>query len=535
MPITYHPTICVTQKCNLNCRYCYQHHDEKSMPFETAKRCIDEIFQKNAVNADRIEVNFIGGEPLLQFELLKDLYEYTKATYRNDFYFFTTTNGTLLNDEMKSWFSEHKKTFILGLSLDGDKETHDYNRSNSFYKIDIDFFRNTYPLQNVKMTLTEFSLKHFAHNIKYIHSCGFNFIGGVNLYEGTFDWSKNEYLYTLIPQLSELVDYYLQHPSETNQMFKKMLANLEAKDSRKVRKYCGIGSGTAFYDVDGKKRPCSYCTPMTFDVEELEKIEKTDFSDDMNFVDMDCFNNCYIYPICPHCSGANYLATGSFSKWDRSKCKIQKLVALFIAELEAKRIIANPKLYDKTKTFHTIKAIENIRNHYLTEFMPYFEISKEIEKIKELINLAGKKSNGFWRRKKWTDDLNSCFINYWKIEKNFSVYCKTKGATGKEWLYDITICKQTNEYIDESFLVVESEWSIYDEDIWYDFQKLLLSNSHYKVMIFQQKTIEEQEKMFTDMTKQIKSYKKCNGIFILACYTKDYGYDFELVICNNVN
>ncbi len=531
MPITYHPTICVTQKCNLNCRYCYQQHDGKSISFETAKRCIDEIFQKDAVNADRIEINFIGGEPLLQFDLLKELYEYTKATYEKDFYFFTTTNGTLLDEGMKSWFSEHKKTFILGLSLDGDKEIHDYNRSNSFDKIDIDFFRNTYPQQNVKMTLTEFSLKHFARGIKYIHSRGFNFIGGVNLYEGTFDWAKNEYLYTLIPQLSELVDYYLQHSSETNQMFKKALANLEAKDSRKARRYCGIGSGTAFYDVDGIKRPCSYCTPMTFDGKTLEKIEKTDFSKNEIFVDMDCFNNCYIYPTCPHCSGANFLATGSFSKWDKSKCKIQKLIVLFIADLEAKKIIANSKLYDESKTYHTIKAIENIRNHYREEFMPYFETSKEIEEIKKLINDAKEISDRCGNNTDWTHNLNKEFITF-AHNKDFKIYSKTQGSNWTEWLYDITICKQTGEYIDETYLVAESEWSLYDEDIWYDFQKLLLSNSKYKVMIFQQKSTEDQEKMFTDMRKQIESYKTCNGIFILTCFQEDYGYEFEIVDCN---
>jgi len=532
--ITYHPTICITQKCNLNCKYCYQHHDNRSMVFDTAKRCIDEIFQKDAADADRIEVNFIGGEPLLEYDLLKKLFEYTKVTYNKPFYFFATTNGTLLNENMKNWFIDHKYDFILGLSLDGDKETHDYNRSNSFNKIDIDFFRTTYPLQNVKMTLTEFSLKHFAKAVKYIHSRGFDFIGGVNLYEGTFDWSKDEYLYVLIPQLNELVEYYLVNPNQANQMFKKSLAGLEANNIRKPKKYCGIGTGTAFYDVDGTKQPCSYCTPMTFDSETLEKISKTDFSTPENFIDKDCFNNCYIYPICPHCSGANYLATGSFSKWDKSKCKIQKLIALFIADLEAKKVISDPKLYDKAKTYHTINAIKKIRELYLPDLEKIFKSAEEIERIKERIISAGEISKGNWRRRKWTADLNNCFIDYW-IKKNYSVYCKTKGATGKEWLYDITICKQTEDSIDETYLVAESEWNLNEEDIWYDFQKLLLSNSNYKVMIFQQKTIEEQEKMFTDMTKQIKSYKKCNGIFILACYTKDYGYDFELVNCNNVN
>lgn len=50
-------------------------------------------------------------------------------------------------------------------------------------------------------------------------------------------------------------------------------------------------------------------------------------------------------------------------------------------------------------------------------------------------------------------------------------------------------------------------------------------------MIFQQKSIDEREKMFADMRKQIESYKTCNGIFILACFINNYGYDFEIVDC----
>ena len=526
---TYHPTICVTQKCNLNCKYCYQHHDDKTISFDTAKKCIDEIFQKDAVNADKIEINFIGGEPLLEYELLKNLFDYTKTTYNKPFYFFATTNGTILTEEMKSWFQNHKKNFILGLSLDGDKETHDYNRSNSFDKIDIDFFQKTYPLQNVKMTLTDYSLKHFAHNIKYIHSKGFNFIDGVNLYEGTFDWKKDEYLYTLIPQLSELVDYYLENPALSNQMFKKSLSQLEAKNCRKIKKYCGIGTGTVFYDVQGLKRPCSYCTPMTFDDAVLDKLSGTDFTKDENFVDIECYKNCYLYSLCPHCAGANYLATGSFSNWDKSKCRIQKLIVLFIADLEAKKIIQNPNLYDKFKTYHTIRAIQKIRELYYPEYKRYFELADEIKEIENVIISAGKKSDGCGSDKPWTKNLNVLFKKF-ADKHSCEIYNKT---LNKEWLYDITICKQSKGFITETLLIAESEWSIYVEDIWYDFQKLLLSNSKYKVMIFSRKNIAEQEQMVTDMKKQIESYKSCNGIFLLACFINGHGYEFEILSCDN--
>lgn len=69
----YDPTICVTRNCNLNCVYCYQKHKgPESMSFQTAKACVDEVFtnfQKNVYSG--ILLKFMGGEPLLEFDLLR--------------------------------------------------------------------------------------------------------------------------------------------------------------------------------------------------------------------------------------------------------------------------------------------------------------------------------------------------------------------------------------------------------------------------------------------------------------------------------
>ena len=186
----FSPSICVTHRCNLSCVYCYQKHDEqRRMSFDTAKKCINWIFHNIPDYANNgVEIGFIGGEPLMEFDLLKSIFSYTCSTYSDiEHIFFATTNGTLLNDEMKEWFSAHRKFFTLGLSLDGAKETHDANRSNSFDSIDFDFFLKNWPEQGVKMTLSEFSLPRLAENIKFIHNLGFKRISGVNLAEGNFD------------------------------------------------------------------------------------------------------------------------------------------------------------------------------------------------------------------------------------------------------------------------------------------------------------------------------------------------------------
>lgn len=313
----------------------------------------------------------MGGEPLLEFELLKEIYTYVEEK-RNDIKvtYFASTNGTVLTDEMKIWFTEHRKNFVLGLSLDGKRETHNYNRSNSFDDIDISFFLENWPEQGVKMTLSEFSLKHLAENIIFLHELGFKRIDGVNLFEGTFDWGKEKYIKLLVPQLKQLVDYYVQNSDLVlNQMFARRL-ELCTFEILERKKSCGIGQNTIFFDTDGKRYPCSFMTPMTFGNEDLQNIKNMDFNNVESFIDNECFETCYLYPICPNCSAANYLKTKCFNKRDRNKCRINKLIALFMADLHSKRILKNPELYnDKPELYYLIESIKKIRELYLDEFV----------------------------------------------------------------------------------------------------------------------------------------------------------------------
>ena len=373
---SFSPNLCLTHSCNLNCVYCYQKHDGNSrMSLDTAKNAVDWILTNKPDDMKGIEISFIGGEPLLEFKLIKEIYEYTHKKYHNDQYiFYATTNGALLNEEMKKWFREHKQSFVLGLSLDGLPETHNRNRSNSFDKIDISFFLETWPEQGVKMTLSEYSLGHLADNVIFIHNLGFKDIGGVNLAEGNFNWSDEKFVQILIPELRKLVDFYVEHDDLTVcQMLGRQLYLCEAPN--KIRKkWCGIGVGTIFFDTDGTRLPCPFVTPMTFSKDEINDMLQTDFNNPDNFIDEDCFNNCYIYPVCPTCSGANYLAMKTFKRRDHSKCRIQKLITLYAADLLAKRLLKNQKSVPENRIYNTISAIEKIRELYMQEFEMYKDI-----------------------------------------------------------------------------------------------------------------------------------------------------------------
>ncbi|MBR1486713.1 MAG: 4Fe-4S cluster-binding domain-containing protein [Synergistaceae bacterium] len=372
--IRFSPSLCVTHRCNLNCVYCYQHHDEQGrMNLDTAQRCIDWIFHNIPDYATGgVEISFIGGEPLMEFDLLKQIFSYVYNKYNNiEHIFYATTNGTLLNDEIKNWFSAHRKYFVLGLSLDGARESHNANRSGSFDSIDFEFFLRNWPKQGVKMTLSEYSLPHLAENVKFVHGIGFKHIIGVNLAEGSFDWSKEKYIKILIPQLQELVEFYVENETLTlNQMLDRELYICESTKKER-RKWCGTGTSCVFFDVDGMRYPCSFITPMTFSRGDLQTILSTDFSNDELFIDNKCFEECYLYPLCPICYGANFYNHKTFSVRDKSRCRLQKLITLFAADLHSKRIIKNPALYDKNIIYSMINAIEKIRSLYLQEFSEY--------------------------------------------------------------------------------------------------------------------------------------------------------------------
>ena len=110
---------------------------------------------------------------------------------------------------------------------------------------------------------------------------------------------------------------------------------------------------------------------MAFSQDDLQIILSTDFSNDELFIDNKCFEECYLYPLCPICYGANFYNHKTFSVRDKNRCRVQKLINLFAADLHARRIVKNPALYDKSIIYSMINAIEKIRALYLQEFQEY--------------------------------------------------------------------------------------------------------------------------------------------------------------------
>lgn len=124
-----------TQNCNLRCKYCIysesknvaqRSHSAKSMSWETAKHAIDFLWERSVDN-DSVSIGFYGGEPLLKFDLIKDVVAYSKTRLAGkDVRYHITSNGTLLTDEITGYLQ--KNNINLMISIDGPQEIHDKNR-----------------------------------------------------------------------------------------------------------------------------------------------------------------------------------------------------------------------------------------------------------------------------------------------------------------------------------------------------------------------------------------------------------------------
>ena len=123
----------IAHDCNLACQYCFaeegEYHGRRAlMSFEVGKKALD-FLVANSGNRRNLEVDFFGGEPLMNFQVVKDLVAYGRElekTADKHFRFTITTNGVLLNDEIMEFCNAQMDNVVM--SLDGRKEVHDRMR-----------------------------------------------------------------------------------------------------------------------------------------------------------------------------------------------------------------------------------------------------------------------------------------------------------------------------------------------------------------------------------------------------------------------
>ncbi len=123
----------IAHDCNLACRYCFaeegEYHGRRAlMSYEVGKQALDFLIA-NSGSRRNLEVDFFGGEPLMNWQVVKDLVAYGREQeklHNKNFRFTLTTNGVLLNDEVQEFVNREMSNVVL--SIDGRKEVHDRMR-----------------------------------------------------------------------------------------------------------------------------------------------------------------------------------------------------------------------------------------------------------------------------------------------------------------------------------------------------------------------------------------------------------------------
>ncbi len=177
----------IAHTCNLNCSYCFasqgKYHGARAvMSYEVGKRALDFLVENSGTRRN-LEVGFFGGEPLMNFGVVKDLVAYARSIEREkkkNFRFTLTTNGVLIDDDVIEFANKEMSNVVL--SLDGRKEVHDrfrvdYAGKGSFENI-VPKFKKLVDARGGKNYYMRGTFTHhnpdFLEDIKAMLDLGFN-------------------------------------------------------------------------------------------------------------------------------------------------------------------------------------------------------------------------------------------------------------------------------------------------------------------------------------------------------------------------
>ncbi len=318
-------TINLTNRCNLSCVYCYEHNkDGDTISIDIAKQIIEqEIEAINRSDYDTLSIELFGGEPFLEFDLIREITDYLHTIEcEKSIEVLITTNGTLVHGQIQDWLLNNRDLVQCCLSLDGDKAMHDINRCNSFEDIDLAFFARAFPDCPVKMTITPETISRLSDGIIFCHEQGLK-VGG-NLAYGA-RWSA-DHKDILKQQLELLSGYYYSHPNvEPCELLCKPIKTNERNGY--CHKNCGVGTHTHSYDTAGNRYPCQFFMPISIGAERANVMKSFVFDERIpnSLINESC-RDCIYEPSCFNCYGSNFQQTGNVYQRDLSMCELVKTI-----------------------------------------------------------------------------------------------------------------------------------------------------------------------------------------------------------------
>lgn len=329
----------VAQDCNLRCSYCYadegKYHNSGKMDIEVAKKSVDFLIHKS--ENEKLGICFFGGEPLLNFKLIKEVVDYChnreKETNKK-FGFSMTSNGTLINNEIEEFII--KNNINLQISIDGDKKIHDYNR---YYNKKIGSYETVLKrtkslrekgLLDARATITTKEL-NLVYIYNFLNSIGFNQVAlspAFNLFTvKDYDIMADAFIKFYL-NFEKYIKEKKYKEVKNNIMFMSVLRDIHNSKIRKTA--CGAGNNMYAIDINGDIYPCQrfvgskkVCLGSVFkdDNKQQDFLKKTMIN---NF--KKC-SSCWIQNLCVGgCTHDNFSSTGYINAPYEPHCKYKKKI-----------------------------------------------------------------------------------------------------------------------------------------------------------------------------------------------------------------
>lgn len=337
----------ISMDCNLRCEYCFASTGDyglgrKVMDFETGKKALDFLMDRSA-NREVLEVDFFGGEPLMNFPTIKKLVEYGRSQEKirhKRFRFTVTTNGVLLDDEKMEFFNKEMSNIVL--SVDGRKEVNDRMRKTAGGSGSYDLFMDKYKKfvdmrkgENyyVRGTFTKYNLD-FTNDVLSLFDEGFDQIS----VEPVVCDACEKYAITekdlpvIFAEYEKLAQIMLINKKQGKYFnFFHFMLDLDQGPCA-IKRLRGCGSGNEYVAVtpDGDIYPCHQF--VGYDEYKMGNIHDGTFNNDIKkefasahiYSKEDC-KNCWAKFYCSGgCNANNYVFNGDIHKAHKLSCELEK-------------------------------------------------------------------------------------------------------------------------------------------------------------------------------------------------------------------
>ena len=337
----------IAHDCNLRCKYCFASTGDfgkgrKLMTFETGKKAIDFLLEKSG-DRENLELDFFGGEPLMNFEVVKQIVEYARSRekeYGKRFRFTITTNGMLLDDDKIDFINKEMSNVVL--SIDGRKEVNDNIRKrvdgSGCYDVILPKFKKLVEKRGdkeyyVRGTFTKHNLD-FSEDVFSLYDEGFDQISVEPVVcepEAPYALTEKELsaIFSEYERLSARILENEKHGGKFN-FFHFMLDLDQGPCAIKRLRGCGCGNEYVAITPDGDIYPCHQFVGLeeykmgNLDEGTFNLDMKAEFAESHVYTKPEC-KKCWAKFYCSGGCNANaYNFTGSITGSYDVGCKMQQ-------------------------------------------------------------------------------------------------------------------------------------------------------------------------------------------------------------------